>query len=66
MHKCYALRFYAVFSCSVMSDFLQPHDSPGKNTGAGCPALLQGIFPMQGTNQGLPHCRWILYHLKQY
>ena len=38
-------------------------DSPGKNTGVGCSALLQGIFPTQGLNPGLPHCRQILYHL---
>jgi len=38
-------------------------DSPDKNTGVGCYALLQGIFPTQGLNPGLPHCRWILYHL---
>ena len=38
-------------------------DSPGKNTGVGCHALLQGIFPTQGSNQGLLHCRRILYHL---
>ena len=38
-------------------------DSPGKNTGVGCHALLQGIFPTQGSNPGLPHCRWILYQL---
>ena len=38
-------------------------DSPGKNTGVGCRALLQGIFPTQGLNPGLPHCRRILYHL---
>ena len=38
-------------------------DSPGKNTGVGCHALFQGIFPTQGSNPGLPHCRWILYHL---
>ena len=38
-------------------------DSPGKNTEVGCLALLQGIFPTQGSNPGLPHCRWILYHL---
>ena len=37
--------------------------SPGKNTGVGFHALLQGIFPTQGSNPGLPHCRWILYHL---
>ena len=38
-------------------------DSPGKNTGVGCHALQQGIFPTQGPNSDLPHCRWILYHL---
>ena len=38
-------------------------DSPGKNTGVGCHALLQGIFPTQGSNPGLLHCRQILYHL---
>ena len=36
-------------------------DSPVKNTGVG--TLLQGIFPTQGLNPGLPHCRQILYHL---
>ena len=41
-------------------------DSPGKNTGVGCHALLQGIFPTQGSNPGLPHCRWILYHLSHW
>ena len=39
-------------------------DSPGKNTGVGCHALLQGIFPTQGLNPGLPHCRRILYCLE--
>ena len=39
-------------------------DSPGKNTGVGCPALLQSIFPTQRLNPSLPHCRWILYHLR--
>ena len=38
-------------------------DSPGKNTGVGCHALLQGIFPVQGSNSGLTHCRQILYQL---
>ena len=38
-----------------------PWDSPGKNTGVGCHALLQGIFLTQGSNPGL-HCRQILYH----
>ena len=38
-------------------------DSPGKNTGVHCHTLLQGIFPTQGSNPGLPHCGRILYHL---
>ena len=38
-------------------------DSPGKNTGVGCHALLQGIFPTQGSNPGLLHCGQILYQL---
>ena len=52
-----------------MSDFLRPYglgptrDSPGKNTGVDCHSLLQGIFLTQGSNPGLPHYRWILYHL---
>ena len=36
-------------------------DSPGKNTGVGCHALLQGIFPTQGSNPWLLHCRQTLY-----
>ena len=40
-----------------------PWDSPGKNTGVGCHFLLQGIFPTQGSNPGLPHCRQTLYRL---
>ena len=39
---------------------LRPWDSPGKNTGVGCHFLLQGIFPTQGLNRGLPHCRQTL------
>ena len=41
---------------------LCPWDSLGKNTRVGCHALLQGIFPTQGLNLGLLHCRQILYH----
>ena len=36
-------------------------DSPGKKTEVGCHALLQGTFPTQGLNPGLPHCGQILY-----
>ena len=38
-------------------------DFPDNSTGVGCHALLQGIVPTQGSNPGLPNCRWILYHL---
>ena len=38
-------------------------DSPGKDTGVGCHALLQGIFPTLESNPGVPHCRQILYCL---
>ena len=66
-----------VLSRSVVSNSLWPQgcspagsvdhgDSPSKNTG-GYHALLQGIFPPpQGSNPGLPHCRWILYHLSHW
>ena len=37
---------------------LPPWDFPGKNTGVGCHFLLQEIFPTQGLNPGLPHCRF--------
>ena len=56
-------------SCSVVSDSLQPHgqhspwNSLGQNTRVGSLSLLQGIFPTQGSNSGLPHCGWILYQL---
>ena len=40
-----------------------PWNSPGQNTGVGGLSLLQGIFPTQGSNPGLPHCTWILYEL---
>ena len=54
-----------------MSNSLQPHGlyspqtSPGQNTGVGNLCLLQGIFPTQESNPGLPHCRQILYQLNQ-
>ena len=56
-------------SRSVMSDSLRPRgiyspwNSPGQNTGVGSLFLLQGIFPTQVLNSGLPHRRQILYHL---
>ena len=38
-------------------------DSPAKNSGVGHDDPLQGIFPTQGSNQGLQHYSWILYQL---
>ena len=44
-------------------DFSVHEDSPGRNTGVGCHGLLQGIFPIQGSNPGLLHWGLMLYHL---
>ena len=52
-----------------MSHSLWPHglyspwNSPGQNSRVGSCSLLQGIFPNQGLNPSLPHCRQILYQL---
>ena len=51
-------------SCLFMSDSLWLYsNSPGQNTGMGSLSLFQGIFPTQGLNPGLLHCKWILYQL---
>ena len=56
-------------SCSIVSDSMQPRglyspwNSLGHSTRVGSLSLLQGIFPTQGSNPGLPHCRQILYQL---
>ena len=56
-------------SCQTLYDamdptrLLCPWDFPGKNTGMGCHFLLQEIFPTEGLNPGLLHCRQTLYHL---
>ena len=39
---------------------IHPWDFSDKNTGMGFHFLLQGIFPTQGSNRGLPHCRQML------
>ena len=46
--SCLTLRPHRLYS---------PWNSPGQNTGVGSYTLLQGIFPAQGSNPGLPHCR---------
>ena len=66
---CYIIPESESESRSVVSDSLRPHglyspwNSPGQNTGVGSLSLLQGIFPTQGGNPGIPHCRQILYQL---
>ena len=58
-------------SCPTLCDprdsspprLLCPWNSPGKNTGVGSHSLLQEIFPTEGLNPGLPHCKRILYCL---
>ena len=45
------------------SSRLQSMRFSSKDTGVGCHFLLQGIFPTQGLNLGLLHCRQILYRL---
>ena len=49
--------------CDPMDYIYSPWDSPGQNTGVGSLSLLQGIFPTQGSNPGLPYCRQICYQL---
>ena len=70
--KCCMFMYFSVVkseSRSVVSNSLRGHElynpwnSPGQNTGGGSLSLLQGIFHTQGSNLGLPHCRWILYQL---
>ena len=60
-------------SCLTLGDcmdykppkLLCPWNSPGKNTEVGSYSLVQGIFPTQGWNLHLLHCKQILYHLSQ-
>ena len=52
-------------SCLTLCDRIDytVWNSPGQNPGVGSLSLLQGIFPTQGSNPGLPHCGQILYQL---
>ena len=52
-------------SCLTVCDPMDysPQNSPGQNTGVGSLSLLQGLFPTQGSNPGLPHWRRTLYQL---
>ena len=56
---------WKLLSCveSLRPHKLSPWNSLGQNTGVGSLSLLQGIFSIQGSNPGLPHCRQIHYQL---
>ena len=62
MYAFSCVRLFAI-PWTIAHQVLYPRNSPGKNTGLGCPSLLQGIFLIQGSKLGLLHCRQILYHL---
>ena len=49
--------------CNPVDYTVHRINSLGQNTGVGSLSPLQGIFPTQGSNPGLLHCRWILYQL---
>ena len=55
--------FATLWSVAYQARHLHSWDFPGNSTGVGCHFLLQGIFPTQGLNPGLWHCRQTLYHL---
>ena len=51
-------------SCSAGKILYQmSHEGSPQNTGVGSLSLLHCVFPTQELNQGLLHCRWILYQL---
>ena len=50
-------------SCVPPHGLYNPWNSLGQNTWVGSCSLLQGTFPTQGSDPGLPHCRQILYQL---
>ena len=61
-----SLKVSVAQSCPTLWDphgLYSPWNSPGQNVGVGSLSLLQGIFPTQGSNSGLPHCGRILYQL---
>ena len=60
-----SMRAKSLWLCSTLCDPTDcPWDSSGKNTGVGNHSLFQGIFPTEGLNLGLLHCRQILYRLR--
>ena len=59
VQSCRTLRLHGLYSARLLG----PRNSPGRNTAVGSLSFLWGIFPTQGSNPGILHCRQILYHL---
>ena len=59
--SCLTLHQSCLTLCNPMD--CSPWNSPGQNIGVGSLSLLQGFFPTQQSNSGLPHCGRILYQL---
>ena len=62
----YHVKVKVIQSCPTLCEpmnYVNLWNSPGQNTRVGSRSLLQGIFPTQGLNPGLPDCRQILYQL---
>ena len=55
--------WHSAYALTTTHGLYSPWNSPGQNTGVGSCFLLQDIFPTQGSNPGLPHCRRILHQL---
>ena len=62
---CWASEVKVAQSCLTLCDYnlYSPWHSPGQNAWVGSLSFLRGIFPTQGLNPGLLHCRQILYQL---
>ena len=63
-NKGFLMKVKVAQSCPTLCKPMDcPWNSPGQNTGVGSLSLLQGIFPIQGSNPGLLHYQWIIYQL---
>ena len=54
---------HGVLQARILEWVAFPFSRGSSQSGVGSLSLLQEIFPTQGLNPGLPHCRWILYQL---
>ena len=63
IHGIFQARVLEWVAIAFSDGLYSPLNSPRQNTGVGGLSLLQGVFPIQGWNPGLPRCRRILYHL---